>query len=683
MTKHRIQLDKKDYLRALLTDTAPGDVPIIFSNDGFYLNAQRVEALSVTPAPTDTRLSKIVQHIYRKIVQPPNAGQRLVGKQVRYTVPHHYRIWKKTGDTRRLALLHPHSQLSWALFYRDFYSAITWQCSNSEFSIRAPISVSSSFFAKERDPTRQYKEIDIDTLDEQIWSRHASSYFAYNKYSRLHKFFDSEQFIELEKKYPLLYTLDVMRCFYTIYSHSISWALKTKKFAKFHKQFKNQIGSQLDQLMQRSNYLETNGIPVGNEVSRIFAEMIFQHLDKQVLTAVLEKHGFNHGEQYSVVRFMDDYFLFAEDDATAKKVTEAIKNKLNDFNLHIGETKSRRFERPFLINRPRVFAIKAIQDIEGKLFRESDSDQGFGGAPNLEPKHLKGRRTAVTKNLIDQIRIAASQSGEGYSSIANLCQAAFSHRIIRLIESTRKRIKWIDDDTLEYAVRDVICVYLDLMFFLHFVSPRPESSTKISKTILIVDEFFGRSFNASQPYIRAEIIRNVAKFIEHHKSPVVDDKYIALETLNIIIATADFGASHAMPSSWFSDWLSKEEQLSYFHLVAFIYYFQDKSDYGELVKSLEKVIARRLSDKNMHDLETDSELAHLFLDTITCPYLSEALRCRLLESFYKAFPMSSDPVSAEQITADISRLESTYWFVKWKALNLRKLLERKELRSVY
>jgi len=32
----RVRIDKKDIYRALLTDTAPGDVPIVFSNDGFY-----------------------------------------------------------------------------------------------------------------------------------------------------------------------------------------------------------------------------------------------------------------------------------------------------------------------------------------------------------------------------------------------------------------------------------------------------------------------------------------------------------------------------------------------------------------------------------------------------------------------------------------------------------------------
>ena len=33
--RNQVKLDKKDYLRALLTDTSPSDVPIIFSNDGF------------------------------------------------------------------------------------------------------------------------------------------------------------------------------------------------------------------------------------------------------------------------------------------------------------------------------------------------------------------------------------------------------------------------------------------------------------------------------------------------------------------------------------------------------------------------------------------------------------------------------------------------------------------------
>ncbi len=59
-----IKLDKKDYSRALLTDTYPADVPIIFSNDGLYINGHIVRKL-VSDSKT-----KVVSDIYITLINP-------------------------------------------------------------------------------------------------------------------------------------------------------------------------------------------------------------------------------------------------------------------------------------------------------------------------------------------------------------------------------------------------------------------------------------------------------------------------------------------------------------------------------------------------------------------------------------------------------------------------------------
>lgn len=61
--KKNIKLDKKDYLRALLCDTQPGDCPIIFSNDGLYINLtehDRVCNDSSSYTPVSSFLKKII-----------------------------------------------------------------------------------------------------------------------------------------------------------------------------------------------------------------------------------------------------------------------------------------------------------------------------------------------------------------------------------------------------------------------------------------------------------------------------------------------------------------------------------------------------------------------------------------------------------------------------------------------
>ena len=115
--------------------------------------------------------------------------------------------------------------------------------------------------------------------------------------------------LRLEQKFHFMMNMDIASCFYHIYTHSIAWAIKGKECAK------NNIDAisfetTFDKLMQRSNYNETNGILVGPEVSRIFAEIIFQRIDLNVLNILREKN-LKLGSDYEIRRYVDDHFIFA------------------------------------------------------------------------------------------------------------------------------------------------------------------------------------------------------------------------------------------------------------------------------------------------------------------------------------------------------------------------------------
>jgi hypothetical protein len=63
----------------------------------------------------------------------------------------------------------------------------------------------------------------------------------------------------------------------------VSWALLDKSaIKKFLADSKNTFGDKFDTLMQKLNFNETNGIVIGPEFSRIFAEIILQKIDVNV-----------------------------------------------------------------------------------------------------------------------------------------------------------------------------------------------------------------------------------------------------------------------------------------------------------------------------------------------------------------------------------------------------------------
>ena len=105
--------------------------------------------------------------------------------------------------------------------------------------------------------------------------------------------------------------LDISNCFSSIYTHTISWAVKTKDVAKHQIKLSN-FEQNFDNFMQHVNYNETAGIVIGPEFSRIFAEIIFQYIDLQIEKRLAsEDYKLKLYKDYEIYRYVDDMFVFS------------------------------------------------------------------------------------------------------------------------------------------------------------------------------------------------------------------------------------------------------------------------------------------------------------------------------------------------------------------------------------
>ena len=110
-------------------------------------------------------------------------------------------------------------------------------------------------------------------------------------------------------KYVL--SLDISRCYESIYTHSITWALLGKEKAKEEYLKKENersssynIADNLDERVRKINNNETKGIPTGPITSRLISELILSEIDN-ILHEKVPKLKYN--------RFVDDYsFYFSE-----------------------------------------------------------------------------------------------------------------------------------------------------------------------------------------------------------------------------------------------------------------------------------------------------------------------------------------------------------------------------------
>ena len=273
VSKRKYHLASDDYYRVLLSDLQPYHMPLIFSNKGFY------EAVK-----SNNRFNEVNKSL---------DSEDLRKFEVRHaTVPFFYYISKNSNSLRELSLIHPYQQLNFVDFYKNYYSLILYYCSKSKFSLRYPSKKNSTVYTLRRGKVyekliKQFKSDHPDLASEDKEFKYASTFFAYKKYDFNYKFYESNEFIKLERRYSNLKMIDVSRCFDSLYTHSISWAIRSKDYIKVNKGGSNQsFDEDFDKLMQNANHQETNGILIGSEVARIFAEIILQDIDQKVLDSL-------------------------------------------------------------------------------------------------------------------------------------------------------------------------------------------------------------------------------------------------------------------------------------------------------------------------------------------------------------------------------------------------------------
>ncbi len=142
----------------------------------------------------------------------------------------------------------------------------------------------------------------------------------------------------LYSKCPYVLQADISRFFYTIYTHSIPWAVLGKEnvkewIEKNRSKLNNHWSNDLDKALQLCQSRETFGIPVGPDTSRIIAEVLLAGVeaDKNLSSLIRGSPAF---------RLLDDYVIGFDDVNTAEAALGALRAALWKFNLQLNEKKT-------------------------------------------------------------------------------------------------------------------------------------------------------------------------------------------------------------------------------------------------------------------------------------------------------------------------------------------------------
>ena len=108
-------------------------------------------------------------------------------------------------------------------------------CSKSQISLRRISKVAKFFYSPDfvySEDNHKNAELEVEPDILNIESQYLKSYFTYYPIDLIYKFYDRNEFQRLEQRFNYLMEFDISKCFYHIYTHSVTWAVKVKESAK-------------------------------------------------------------------------------------------------------------------------------------------------------------------------------------------------------------------------------------------------------------------------------------------------------------------------------------------------------------------------------------------------------------------------------------------------------------------
>lgn len=651
----KVKINKDDKARILLTELLPYELPMLFSNEGFY--------------------QIISNGNYFKFFDRINQLSKAGGDGKKYGIPFNYDIRKNIeGETRTLSVIHPYCQYYFIELYEKYDSLMLHLCSKSQFSLRRISKVAKFFYSPDFVYSEDsHKNADLEVEPEMLdaETRYLKSYFTYYPIDLIYKFYDRNEFQRLEQRFNYLMEFDISKCFYHIYTHSVTWAVKDKESAKRNARevsFENSF----DKLMQLANYNETNGIVVGPEISRIFAEIILQQVDVNVLKKL--EGQFKYGVDYEVRRYVDDYFVFSNDSKILETVKKEFQKELGFYKLYLNPAKSDIKTPPFITN-----VTVGKRELQELLLNFYDSffevkEKTIVGSENKEKIKvlLRIRRpNSVSQRFIKDFQCIVKRNGLTYDIL--------SKDIIRFFKT--KFTKILTEGELENdkeVVENLFLVLFDILFYAYSLNINSNTTFKLAQIIVIACKYLEKQTADLKHTIYSKISKE-ADFVLTNFQRKSKTSETNIETLNLILALKKLDGNYALSVKKIKEIFGIDKQddferLNYFHIITLLYYIENKKEYIDLKTQIEKIVEQRFNDND--DPFSKSEFTMLFFDYINCPFVSDKSKRKIIQSSGYATKNLADKI--KEIT------DQKIWFMNWDTeIDLERVLKKKEWGSSY
>ena len=737
--------------RVVFSDVLPYELPLIFSNRYFYrflvrngiwieISREGQDTLHWNKTEDKGILGLLAIIFCRKISEFEGKDSLLLNVHDLKRIPFVYSIQHKPLKHRFLSLIHPANQIKVVDLYNRYKDAIIYLCSKSNFSIRYPSKVACYFYYKDRlHHVLMGKKTDKMEMYFNEYEN-LKTFFSYKRYTNIYKFYEDYRYQRAEKKFSRLLKMDVQNCFDSIYTHSIAWAINGGVDIykdTFEGKCDGSVGVLWDKMMQEMNYNETNGIVIGPECSRIFAEVIMQYVDQMVEQQLLIK-GYRNKVDYECYRYVDDYFFFYNSEAVKVDAEQLFQMYLKEFKLSLSQEKNKTFERPFVteITKAKI----AIDDLlnntvklytnepESELSLEEEMEQTEQDmSQEAEEPLLKVDRPKVTDCLATDVyfclnatdfnkrfKVLVSANSVEPKDVLNytiarlairleralkkfdryyktLCLAIVEPELVDLYSQVEKKRKQLEKDLSKYLFN-----ILDSVFFLYANSKRINTTLKVMQILNIIwiylDNDYSLEVGKKKSMVRrfTEYAREIVfKKIRDEISVVLQtapmDEHVQLETLYFLLILRSMNGKYHLSRPEMEKYLKigyNEDgtvktlpKLNMLAVTILIYYFGNAKLFVDLKDIIVNHTLKRINEIPANRRRISAEYIIFALDMAACPYIKPSMRVKYLQS------VGASRTEGAQVLKYMK--QQKYMFTKWTGVDITKELNAKISQEVY
>jgi len=420
---------------------------------------------------------------------------------------------------------------------------------------------------------------------------------------------------------------------------------------------------QFDSLMQCANYRETNGIVVGPEVSRIFAEIIFQDIDRKILRGLSK---LRIGRDFAIRRYVDDYFIFANLEQHLDEIEMTVRRELERYKLFLNEKKISTSGRPFVSQ-----ITLARRDIRGIISEISRSFEGLEGCDDVR---ILRRQARLVQDKMLEVRLVVANYQVGFHTISGWLLTS-----LRGVLKSVGTVLWSAESQEQFdSIVEIIMGILRVIFYLVAMDLRVRTTYGVCQVISVVNSLTSKLDADRKDQLSHLIAEQLELLIGGLLSSdaLGGEQADSVELYNLLICGAhNFGSTFLRRDAVgvaLRTILDKPRFTYFGYITAKFCFLRDRAAFSEELAQL-NTLMQSYVDRSFSKWDVDSETYLILCDYFSAPDISESDKCKLFNAVFHA-------AVSKRTMALLGKLVA---YADWDGLRIEHLLARKELQPVY